>query len=133
MPTILQNMACYLECLPLEAAAGPTTSTWSAVLQQLEILYRRILLLLNTIDDIAPLLKIMICVFKIPTVSQHKVKHLIIKLITVISVFLTFQGVLEPFSKVLSHAIQTHILRYNYLVEICFLCNRAFTKVSISL
>lgn len=102
-------MACYLECLPIETASGPTSSTWGTVLQQLEILYRRILFVLNTIEDIVPLLKIIICVFKIPIVSQHK-------------------GILDPFSKVFSYAIQSHTLKYNYLVETCFLCNRAFTK-----
>lgn len=40
-----------------------------------------------------------------------------------------FQGILEPFSKVLSYAIQTNVLKYNCLMEICYLCNRAFTKV----
>lgn len=88
----------------------PMAASWSTVLQQLEIFYRRIVFLLNAIDDMTPLLKIIIAVFKVPTISQHK-------------------GLLEPFSKVLSYAIQTHILKYNYLVEICFLCNRSFTKV----
>ncbi|XP_044257463.1 protein unc-79 homolog isoform X1 [Tribolium madens] len=109
LPTILQNMACYLNCLPVEAALGPSTPLWSTVLQQLETLYRRMLFLLNTFDDIMPLLKIMISVFKIPLISQ-------------------FKGILEPFSKVLSYAIQTNVLKYSCLVEICYLCNRAFTK-----
>jgi hypothetical protein len=67
-------MACYLNCLPLEAALGPSTPLWSTVLQQLESLYRRMLFLLNTIDDIMPLLKIMISVFKIPLISQFKAR-----------------------------------------------------------
>lgn len=89
--------------------ASPTASTWGTVLQQLETLYRRIVFLLNAIDDITALLKIIICIFKVPIISQHK-------------------GLLEPFSKVLSYAIQTHIIKYNHLVEICYLCNRSFTK-----
>lgn len=113
IPTILQNVACYLDCLPPEAMSTPMAASWSTVLQQLEIFYRRIVFLLNTIEDMTALLKIIISVFKVPTISQHK-------------------GLLEPFSKVLSYAIQTHVLKYNYLVEICFLCNRSFTKVSNS-
>ncbi|XP_030755941.1 protein unc-79 homolog [Sitophilus oryzae] len=109
MPTILSNMASYLNCLPLEAAIGPTTPMWSTVLQQLEILYRKLLFLLNALDDVAPLLNIMASVFKMPLITQ-------------------FKGILEPFSKVLSYAIQTHTLKYNLLVEICYLCNKAFTK-----
>lgn len=64
---------------------------------------------MNTIEDIGPLIKIIICAFKVPVISQHK-------------------GILEPFSKVFSYAIQTHTLKYSYLVEVCFLCSRAFTK-----
>nr|XP_023011875.1 protein unc-79 homolog isoform X2 [Leptinotarsa decemlineata] len=109
LPTILQNMACYLNCLPLEAALGGSTPIWGTVLQQLELLYRKLIFLLNTLDDMTPLLKIMSSVFKIPLIAQ-------------------FKGLLEPFSKVLSYAIQTHVLQYNMLVEICYLCYRAFTK-----
>lgn len=110
LPIILENIACYLNCLPLEAALGPSSPLWSNVLQQLENFYRRIIFVLNTLDNISPLLKIMITVFKIPMVSQYR-------------------GILEPFSKVLSYAIQTNIIKYTQLVEVCFLCNRAFTKV----
>lgn len=73
LPTILQNMACYLNCLPLEAALGPNAPTWSTVLQQIEILYRKIILLMNMLDDITPLLKIMSSVFKTPLISQFRV------------------------------------------------------------
>ncbi|KAK9889170.1 hypothetical protein WA026_004451 [Henosepilachna vigintioctopunctata] len=109
LPTVLQNISSYLNCLPLEATLGPSMPMWSSVLQQLETLFRRILLILNMLDDISPLLKIIISVFKIPIITQYR-------------------GILDPFSKVLSHAIQNHLLRYSCLVEICYLCNRAFTK-----
>ncbi|XP_065166264.1 protein unc-79 homolog isoform X3 [Atheta coriaria] len=109
LPRIMENLACYLDCLPLEAALGPTSPLWSNVLQQLEILFRKMIFLLNTIEDIMPMLRIMITIFKIPVISQYK-------------------GILEPFSKVLSYAIQTNVLKYSYLVDVCYLCNRAFTK-----
>lgn len=102
-------MASYLDCLPLEAALGPTSPIWSNVLQQLETFFRRLVLLLQTIEDVSPLLRIMITIFKIPVISQYK-------------------GILEPFSKIVSHAIQTDVLKYNHLVDVCCLCNRAFTK-----
>lgn len=73
LPTVLQNMACYLNCLPLEAALGISTQMWTSVLQQLEIFYRKIIFLLNLMEDITPLLKIMSSVFKIPLISQFKV------------------------------------------------------------
>lgn len=66
-------MACYLNCLPLEAALGPNAPMWSTVLQQLEILYRKIILLLSMLEDIMPLLRIMLSVFKTPLISQFKV------------------------------------------------------------
>lgn len=111
LPIILENIACYLNCLPLEAALGLSSPLWGNVLQQLENFYRRIVFVLSTLDNITPLLKIMITVFKIPMISQYR-------------------GILEPFSKVLSYAIQTNMLKYSQLVEVCFLCNRAFTKVN---
>lgn len=40
------------------------------------------------------------------------------------------QGILDPFSKVLGHALQAQPLEYHYLVDLCYLCNRAFTRVS---
>lgn len=109
LPTILQNMACYLNCLPLEVALGASTPMWGTVLQQVEMLYRKLIFLLNTVEDVTPLLKIMSSLFKIPLISQ-------------------FKGLLEPFSKVLSYAIQTQIIKYGCLMEICYLCYKAFTK-----
>lgn len=73
LPTVLDNMACYMNCLPLEAALGPNTPMWSTVLQQLEIFFRKIILLLNILDYISPLLNIMASVFKTPLISQFKV------------------------------------------------------------
>lgn len=35
---------------------------------------------------------------------------------------------LDPFSKVLSYAIQNSTLRYNYLTDLCYLCHRGFTR-----
>lgn len=70
---IFQNMACYLDCLPIEAGLGPTAPLWSALLSQLEILFRRIVFFLNQLDDLVPLLRIMVSVLKIPVITQYKV------------------------------------------------------------
>ncbi|XP_045481676.1 protein unc-79 homolog isoform X1 [Harmonia axyridis] len=109
LPTILQNISFYLNCLPLEAGLGPSTPMWNSVFQQIETLFRRILLILNILDDASSLLKIMVSLFRIPPITQYR-------------------GILEPFSKILSYAIQNHQLKYSCLAEICYLCNRAFTK-----
>ena len=39
------------------------------------------------------------------------------------------QGILEPFSKVLSFTIQNCTLKLQQLIDICSLCNRAFSRV----
>ena len=39
------------------------------------------------------------------------------------------QGILEPFSKVLSFSIQNCTLKLQQLIDICSLCNRAFSRV----
>ncbi|XP_039288508.1 protein unc-79 homolog isoform X2 [Nilaparvata lugens] len=109
MPLILFNMACYLDCLPLEAGLGPGSGTWNVLLVQLELLFRRLALQLSSLHDIVPLLRIMISVLRVPGIANCK-------------------GILEPFSKVLSHAIQHHILKYHFVVDLCYLCNKAFTR-----
>uniref|UniRef100_A0A1B6C403 Protein unc-79 homolog n=1 Tax=Clastoptera arizonana TaxID=38151 RepID=A0A1B6C403_9HEMI len=109
LPVVLHNVACYLDCLPLEAGLGPGSGTWSGLLTQLELLFRRITLVLNSLNDVTPLLRIMISVLRVPGVSACK-------------------GILEPFSKVLSFGIQNFVLKYHYLADLCYLCNRAFTR-----
>ncbi|XP_031779809.1 protein unc-79 homolog isoform X4 [Nasonia vitripennis] len=106
---ILHNIACYLDCLPLEAGLGPGVTTWSGLITQLEALFRRLVLLLSTIENIKPILKIMTCVLKIPGVQQSK-------------------SLLDLFSKVLSYAIQNCVITYSLLLELCLLCYRNFTK-----
>ncbi|XP_069685618.1 protein unc-79 homolog isoform X4 [Periplaneta americana] len=109
LTVVLPNMACYLDCLPLEAGLGPGSTTWSALLTQLEILFRRLVLLLSTIEDVEPLLRIMVSVLKVPGISAYK-------------------AILDPFSKVLGFSIQNYVMKYHYLVDLCYLCSRAFTR-----
>ncbi|XP_011871476.1 PREDICTED: protein unc-79 homolog [Vollenhovia emeryi] len=109
LPVILYNIACYLDCLPLEAGLGPAAATWSGLLTQFDGLFRRLVLMLPSIEDITPLLRIMISILKVPGIQQSK-------------------GMLDPFSKVLSYAIQNSTLQYNYLTDLCYLCHRGFTR-----
>ncbi|XP_024935949.1 protein unc-79 homolog isoform X2 [Cephus cinctus] len=109
LPIILHNIACYLDCLPLEAGLGPGAATWGGLLAQVDGLFRQLILLLSSIDDVTPLLRIMISVLKVPGIQQ-------------------FKGMLDPFSKVLSYSIQHSTLKYSYLTDLCYLCHRSFTR-----
>ncbi|XP_052119474.1 protein unc-79 homolog isoform X4 [Frankliniella occidentalis] len=102
MPIVLRNMACYLDCLPMDAGLG-------AILAQLEVLFRRLALQLQSMESVTPLLRIMISVLRIQGIASYK-------------------GILDPFSKVLSYSIQNFPIKYHYLVDLCYLCNRAFVK-----
>lgn len=73
LPTIVENMACYLDCLPLESGLGTVMPLWNTLLSQLEILFRRMVFFLNNFDDLVPLLRIMISILKIPCINQFKV------------------------------------------------------------
>lgn len=73
LPVILFNIACYLDCLPLEAGLGPGATTWSGLLAQFDGLFRRLVLMLSSIEDTTPLLRIMISLLKVPGIQQSKV------------------------------------------------------------
>ncbi|XP_071438717.1 protein unc-79 homolog [Hetaerina americana] len=114
LPCILHNVACYLDCLPLlEVGVGGPPSGWTALISQMELLFRRLVLSLGSLGGghiaIRALLRIMAAILKVPGVAS-------------------FKGILDPFSKVLSCAIQNHVMKYQSLVDLCYLCNRAFSK-----
>lgn len=46
---------------------------------------------------------------------------------------ISLQSLLEPFSKLLSFVIQNAVFTLAYLVEVCGLCYRAFTKVRVQM
>lgn len=77
LPVILHNVACYLDCLPLEAGLGPGSGTWSALLTQLEMLFRRLILLLSSLNDVTPLFRIMVSVLRVPGISSCKVNFIL--------------------------------------------------------
>lgn len=68
LPATLRNMGEYLSCVPLDA--GITPITWTPVLQGIETLFRRLVLILNNLDNPDYLLNIIVAVLKIPSVSK---------------------------------------------------------------
>lgn len=68
LPVMLRNMGEYLSCIPLDA--GISNLTWSPVVQGIEALFRRLVLILNNLDDPDYLLHIMVGVLKIPSVTK---------------------------------------------------------------
>ncbi|XP_078033882.1 UNC-79 domain-containing protein [Augochlora pura] len=109
LPVILYNIASYLDCLPLEAGLGPGATTWSGLLAQFDNLFRRLTLMLSSIEDTTPLLRTIISLLKVPGIQQSK-------------------NMLDPFAKVLSYAIQNSTIKYSYLTDLCHLCHRTFTR-----
>ncbi|XP_035227755.1 protein unc-79 homolog isoform X3 [Stegodyphus dumicola] len=99
---ILDNVAIYLDSLPLESNIPP----WAGFLQQLDLFLRKFLLTLSPgpiqLDSI---LQIILCVMKLPVIKEAK-------------------SILDPFSKILSHAIQHSSLDYHQLSELCTVCNK---------
>ncbi|KAG8237689.1 hypothetical protein J437_LFUL017769 [Ladona fulva] len=97
----------------VQQPSGGPPSGWTALISQMELLFRRLSLSLNSLGGghvaMRALLRIMAAVLKVPGVAS-------------------FKGILDPFSKVLSCAIQNHVMKYQSLVDLCYLCNRAFSK-----
>ena len=67
--TILNNVAVYIEFLPLESQQ----SQWTLVIQELETLFRKIEPLMNKLYDYTCLFLIMGNLFKISSISTNKV------------------------------------------------------------
>ncbi|XP_053676788.1 protein unc-79 homolog isoform X2 [Anopheles nili] len=104
LPVIFRNLAEYLQCVPIDCIAG---SVWSPVIQAVDSLLRRVILILGSISGSEHLLDIMVALLKVPQLSKN---------------------ILEPFSKIISYAIQNLHLTQKVLVEICSLSGRAFAK-----
>ncbi|XP_070377842.1 protein unc-79 homolog isoform X1 [Dermacentor albipictus] len=124
---VLGNVATYLECLAPEGNA----LLWTAFLPQLDALLRKLLLSLPPAappsssggsgggsapsgaaplgTPLEPLLRLLLCVMRVPTVN-------------------TCKSILDPFSKILSYAIQHSLIQYQQLLELCHLCNRNMSR-----
>lgn len=104
LAVILRNLGEYLQVLPIDVINAPI---WSPVVQGIETLFRRVIFMLQSLEEPESLLSIMNSVFKMPNLPK---------------------GVLEPFSKILSFSIQNLHLKHKDLHELCCLNSRAFSK-----
>lgn len=106
LPIILRNLSEYLMGMPIDSLNS--VSNWATAISGIETLFRRLVIMLNTLEDAAEyLLDIMISVLKIPGLSK---------------------GILEPFAKVLGYACQHLNLQHKIVHELCLLNSRAFSK-----
>jgi len=127
---IIENVATYLECLPLEAASP----TWSQVIPQCDIFLRKLIPYLPGMGSVDGLIRTMTCLMKLPGISAFKVKkpHIIINCSQRLKsqpIPSLFQSILDPFPKILSYAIQNYDMKYQSVVEVCHLCHRGFARV----
>ncbi|XP_028035618.1 protein unc-79 homolog isoform X2 [Bombyx mandarina] len=107
MCTLAGNMAMYLECLAPEAL-GPAAAC-AALLQQMEVLLRGVLLVLPQLDDVLPLLRAATAALRVPNAHQHK-------------------SILEPISKILSYGIQNFVMKLSVISELSMVCMRVFSR-----
>lgn len=68
LPTILRNMGEYLTCIPTDIGISPLI--WTPVMQGIETLFRRLVLVLNSLDDPDYLPHTMVAVLKTPNISK---------------------------------------------------------------
>lgn len=68
LPITLRNMGEYLNCVPIEA--GISGSVWAPVLQGIDALFRRLVLVFNSLDNPDYLLNIIVAVLKLPSVPK---------------------------------------------------------------
>lgn len=108
--TIIDNIACYMDFLPIEVTSlGMGSASWQSVLTQLETFFRGIISIIGNFENVTPIFRIMISILRVPAVVNCR-------------------GLLDPFSKILSFSIQYRQLKYNYLIDLCYLGNRGFIK-----
>ncbi|KAM6069729.1 protein unc-79 homolog isoform 11-T13 [Theristicus caerulescens] len=101
----LENIATFMEALPMDSPSN----LWTTISNQFQTFLTKLPCVLPLKCSLDSSLRIMICLLKIPTTSATR-------------------SLLEPFSKLLSFVIQNAVFTLAYLVELCGLCYRAFTK-----
>ncbi|XP_053745723.1 protein unc-79 homolog isoform X16 [Panthera pardus] len=101
----LENIATFMEALPMDSPS----SLWTTISNQFQTFFAKLPCVLPLKCSLDSSLRIMICLLKIPSTNATR-------------------SLLEPFSKLLSFVIQNAVFTLAYLVEVCGLCYRAFTK-----
>ncbi|KAM5129786.1 protein unc-79 homolog isoform 3-T3 [Mantella aurantiaca] len=101
----LENIATFMEALPMDSPSN----LWTTICNQFQTFFTKLPSVLPLKCSLDSSLRIMICLLKIPTTNATR-------------------SLLEPFSKLLSFVIQNGVFTLAYLIELCGLCYRAFTK-----
>ncbi|XP_044128552.1 protein unc-79 homolog isoform X2 [Bufo gargarizans] len=101
----LENIASFMEALPIDSPSN----LWTTICNQFQTFFTKLPSVLPLKCSLDSSLRIMICLLKISTSNATR-------------------SLLEPFSKLLSFVIQNGVFTLAYLVELCGLCYRAFTK-----
>nr|DBA14703.1 TPA: hypothetical protein GDO54_005634 [Pyxicephalus adspersus] len=101
----LENIATFMEALPMDSPSN----LWTTICNQFQAFFTKLPSVLPLKCSLDSSLRIMICLLKIPTTNATR-------------------SLLEPFSKLLSFVIQNGVFTLAYLIELCGLCYRAFTK-----
>ncbi|XP_069937362.1 protein unc-79 homolog isoform X2 [Cherax quadricarinatus] len=102
---LLGNVASYMECVGQDGGGGLSSS----LVPLFDTFLRKVLLCINVMVDLNPVLRLLVAVLKIPGVPLHK-------------------SVLDPISKLVSYSIQNSVMKYEYLSDLCHLCNRIFSR-----
>ncbi|XP_068237998.1 protein unc-79 homolog isoform X5 [Palaemon carinicauda] len=102
---LLGNVALYMECVSQDGGGGLN----SGLVPLFETFLRKVLLSVNLLVDLNPVLRILVAVLRIIGVASHK-------------------SILDPVSKLVSHAIQNSPMKYEHLSDLCHLCNRIFSR-----
>jgi len=71
---MLSNITYYIEIITNDTTGNTSTLTWTTILSQLDILFRKIQLTINSFENINLVFKLMIIVLKIPGIISTKVK-----------------------------------------------------------
>ncbi|XP_071164350.1 protein unc-79 homolog isoform X1 [Mytilus edulis] len=102
---LLNNLSMYINCISLESSAP----MWNSIILQFDIFLRKLPTVLPNPCDMTPVLKIITAILKVSGVS-------------------TARFILEPFSKLLSFAIENCNFKLQHMLDICSLGNRSYVK-----
>ncbi|CAH1714206.1 unnamed protein product [Aphis gossypii] len=106
---ILSNITYYIDILTTDTISTTSTLTWTTILNQFDTLFRKIQLTISSFENINLIFKLMIIVLKIPGIISTK-------------------SILDPFSKILTYALQQHYINYYLLVDLCSSSYKTFAR-----
>ncbi|XP_047487267.1 protein unc-79 homolog [Penaeus chinensis] len=102
---LLGNVASYMEGVIHDGGGGLSSS----LVPLFDTFLRKVLLCVSELPDLNPVLRVIVATLKIPGVSAHK-------------------SILDPVSKLVSHSIQNSTIKYDHLSDLCYICNRIFSR-----